>query len=605
VPVRFRDKAPIGEKWQELRLTAEELPGVFGNGPVNVGLLLGEPYNLTDVDLDSREALWAWWEFQIETGTIWGRRSKPASHFLYRSDEAVRTIRYTDPCAAEDEKACLLELRSYKSDGKPGLQTVMPPSIHPSGEEIEFLRGMALTPANVDHLELKLATDWTAAACLLGRYAPAEGKRHDYFLAIAGMLAHGKAEIENARRLIRSLYRMFWGERANIAKAEAEAESTYQRYDDGHEITGIPHLEKVLKPEVLDQALKWLGLGRAKTKTAIPKKARTAKIYSMSELEALDLEEHHEQLIEGILTLHGVMLLCGAPKIGKTILGADAAIAVATGKALFNNYRVLRPGPTLIVENDDPDAESSIRKILRAAKVAHNVPLYVCERPPSRPDPNDPVKQFQLDDEMMEWLKARIQELKLVFIVLDSYTALRTSHAGVRDIVKRESSDVTMVDELGKKNHCSILLIHHPSKGAAALDWSSKAAGTFAMTAAAEGQILIERYKGIGLDAPERHVRLQARHFSGLEMTLRFEKESMGYELILEGTAAEHYPMILQIQAEFGSTPFDAKGLQAVLGVKQSQVYRHIRMLIEADVLTKNAHGAYQLNLAKGRKPNP
>jgi hypothetical protein len=42
-----------------------------------------------------------------ETGLIFGRQSKPFSHYLYRSDPPVRTVQFHDPL----DHATLIKLR--------------------------------------------------------------------------------------------------------------------------------------------------------------------------------------------------------------------------------------------------------------------------------------------------------------------------------------------------------------------------------------------------------------------------------------------------------------------------------------------------------------
>jgi hypothetical protein len=60
----------------------------------------------------------------------------------------------------------LVELRGQKSDGSLGLHTIVPPSLHPKGEEIRFEKGCDGYPANTDAPELRSAVAKVAAlAC--------------------------------------------------------------------------------------------------------------------------------------------------------------------------------------------------------------------------------------------------------------------------------------------------------------------------------------------------------------------------------------------------------------------------------------------------------
>ncbi len=174
VPVPHRSKGSVLEGWQQLEITLATASQYFNSAPQNIGLLLGDKFGSTDVDCDCPEAIAVGRELLPETGLIFGRQSKPFSHFFYRSDPPVHTKQYKDPM---DGKT-LIELRGTKSDGSIGLQTVVPPSVHESGEAVRFEPGFDGTPANVDEEVLVSAVSRVAAAAVLARHWPAEGSRH-------------------------------------------------------------------------------------------------------------------------------------------------------------------------------------------------------------------------------------------------------------------------------------------------------------------------------------------------------------------------------------------------------------------------------------------
>ncbi|MGI8962447.1 MAG: bifunctional DNA primase/polymerase [Bryobacteraceae bacterium] len=144
VPVPHRSKGPVLNEWQRLEITIDMAPQYFCGGLQNVGLLLGDRLGSTDVDCDCPEASAAARELLPETGMIFG--SKPFSHFFYRSDPPVHSTQFIDPL----DHSMLIELRGLSSDGSVGLQTVVPPSVHETGEPVRFEQGFDGTPANVD-----------------------------------------------------------------------------------------------------------------------------------------------------------------------------------------------------------------------------------------------------------------------------------------------------------------------------------------------------------------------------------------------------------------------------------------------------------------------
>ena len=309
-------------------------------------------------------------------------------------------------------------------------------------------------------------------------------------------------------------------------------------------------------------------------------------VLNVAELLALDVPEP-EMLVEGMIPMRGASLTVGAAKSGKTVIMVQAAIAVASGAALFGFYRVLTSGPALIVEQDDPAGAASVKTILQRSTVpVDGIPLYLVPRVP-----------FTFGPELLTWLESQIAARGLRLIVLDSYTALRGPRTASIDIVKAEQSDLTLLDALAKKTGCAIVVIHHSSKGSAALDWSEKAAGTFAMSAATESQIHVARFAELDGAAPERLVRVRGRHSADLEMLLRFRTETLDYEHVLEGGAAPLYPLVLQIQTAFGSDTFGPKELSHATGVGRATAHRQIDRLYRAGVLLKRGFGEYVLTV--------
>ena len=143
IPVPHKSKNPGVSGWQKMRLTSETLGQHFNGSPKNIGVLLGEPSGgLIDVDLDHSLAIELASKYLPPTPAIFGRKSKPRSHWVYRVSTRLATEKFKSQTAG-----MLLEIRST------GMQTVFPPSTHESGEAIEWETEGA-EPAVVDPDEL-------------------------------------------------------------------------------------------------------------------------------------------------------------------------------------------------------------------------------------------------------------------------------------------------------------------------------------------------------------------------------------------------------------------------------------------------------------------
>jgi Protein of unknown function (DUF3987)/Bifunctional DNA primase/polymerase, N-terminal len=261
VPIPLREKKPAIKDWPNLRITAKDLPTYFKGAEQNIGVLLGDAYGSTDVDLDCEEALRAAREFLPDTGLIFGHRSKPSSHWFYRSDPPAKTRQFQDPLKDnKDKSSMLVELRGCKSDGTFGLQTVVPPSIHrDTGEPIEFDRGYDREAAHIEAGVLQSAVARVAAAALLARYWPGHGSRHNAFLALAGTLANAGLQPDAVHAIHRGIYRILWPN-PDFGAYASEVTSTIDRRQKGSPTTAFSTLAEFVKPAVINKVLEWLGL---------------------------------------------------------------------------------------------------------------------------------------------------------------------------------------------------------------------------------------------------------------------------------------------------------------------------------------------------------
>jgi hypothetical protein len=157
VPVGYKTKKPIGGAWQLQDITAENVSQYFNGAPQNVGVQMGSVSNgLLDNDLDCDEAVSLAPWIMPHTKAIFGRKSRAASHRLYRSNLCETTlggtVQFLDPTRG---KGVMFELRIGAADEHgelKGAQTVFPGSVHEDGELIRW--DEAGEPAEVDGEQL-------------------------------------------------------------------------------------------------------------------------------------------------------------------------------------------------------------------------------------------------------------------------------------------------------------------------------------------------------------------------------------------------------------------------------------------------------------------
>ena len=606
VPVPWMQKGPVVQNWPELRLTLETAPQYFSsNGaPQNIALLMGDPDNLTDIDFDCEEARWAGLEYAPPTGLKWGRKSNPSSHHLYYTDPAASSAKYLDPVFEKERPgdACMIELRCRTKQGKPGYPVVCPPSTHPSGEAYEFTAGSAGAPAKIAGGFLSERVRLIAAASMFGRHAR-EGARHEIFIALAGTLARAKWDLEEAQRLLRAIYRVLWREGANLKQADADVDSTYQKFDDGGETTGLTRLGELVDERVFKRFKEWLGLewedGAARQQPPPRKEPRIWPVQEPIENLRHRVIVKPKDVIDGLIKVPSITLLVSPPKTGKTILLAQMVMSIVNGLHLFDNYvNYFKAGQAsgLIIEWDDQQGESSLQDFLlkcRASRADQAIDIVT-----------RPKEAFTISDpEFKPWLISEIRKRpNRIVCGLDSLIALRGFGADdkKRNIVKLEASEITMLGEVSIETQCGLVVNHHDSKSAAALDTFSRAAGTYALTACTEAQIVLGRFPELASDDPARLMSVRGRHIRGMETVLRFCEETLDFDFVLDGAAARYYPELRQLLRGLRGVSFDAKRATHETGWSQAKAYQVLGHLTWAGILIKeNASWAWNPSWVK------
>jgi predicted P-loop ATPase len=265
IPVSRRTKKPIGYGWQQRRLTEETVAEVFNRADMNVGVQLGPLSNgLTDVDPDCREAVMIGSMLLPGSNNVFGRASKPRSHWLYGTTLADKI-----------NKACLqfkdvdgtmmLELKI--GGGGKGSQSVFPGSTHVSGEAIEWDKDGALVTVDDDMLLQQVQR--LAVAVMLARHWPVEGARHDTALTVGGFLARAGFD-EDAAALMLEAIAEATGDEQGADRAQA-ARDAVKQYGNGGDTRGYPALAEAFGEKVADKAAEWLGYtAREQLAHAIP-----------------------------------------------------------------------------------------------------------------------------------------------------------------------------------------------------------------------------------------------------------------------------------------------------------------------------------------------
>lgn len=204
-----------------------------------------------DIDLDCSEAVFFAERFLPPTPAVFGRQSKPKSHYIYRVDVPVFDKQaFFDPKA----KSVIVEAR-----GDGGHQTVFPGSLHETTGELIQWAQPDLDPEvpTVPAADLMRAVRKVALAVLVARYIWGSGNHNHPTLYLTGTLFYLEWTLAETEQFIRALMD-FDGDtdKSRIMTVR----NTFKRGQTDRKVAGAGVLRKTVKDdELVDKLLELAG----------------------------------------------------------------------------------------------------------------------------------------------------------------------------------------------------------------------------------------------------------------------------------------------------------------------------------------------------------
>jgi hypothetical protein len=517
VPIPYRSKYPSLKEWEQIKTTEVDLPNYFNGKPQNIGVLLGVKSNgVTDIDLDSPQAVRTADYFLPKTEAEFGRAGKPRSHRIYYCKEEIykkfnNPFLLASPNKEERDEACILEFR-----GQSGLQTVFPGSTHKtSGEAIKWNKDGG--PLQADAQTLYRATARLSSACLISTFWR-EGIRQDLAMAVSGSLLRNGFDLAETKNFIRAVCDAARDEETETRLKATEA--TAQRLEKGENVYGFPNLIELTDKKLVETVCKWLGIesrSRSDFEPGTPKhEYKSADSQSGDEefvpLQAIRMSDVQAEdvswLWEPFLALQTFNLLEGEEGIGKTFLVCALACAIASGKGLplVTEGKHIEASNVLLIS-----AEDSLAHVLKPRLEAMSAP---CDKIIAIDS------AFTFDAKGLIQLSAVLDEYDPRLVVVDplfSYTG--------RINLDRDNDIRAVTDQLkrlAEKHNCCIVGIRHIGKSKGMGDSRNAGLNGVGWRASARSALLI------GKDPENEMVRALCQTKNNL--ALKFEK-SLGFEI--------------------------------------------------------------------------
>jgi putative DNA primase/helicase len=254
IPIKFKSKQPTLKGWTKLQISENEIEEYFDEGSINIGILTGKASGgLVDVDIDHPDALRFAAYFLPETNCVFGRASKPRSHWLYRVPHPGNRM----PFQAE---RMIVEVRGN------GCCTVFPGSVHESGERVEFDNPDDFVPLRSTWAELTRAAKKIAIATVLYRHWSQDNHcRHDLALSVTAMLARRGWSRDDVAGLVKAI-----ATQVNDDEPDDRlrcVETTFAAYAQGHPISGDEKLVELLGKDTAKNIQEWTSTKPSKKKS--------------------------------------------------------------------------------------------------------------------------------------------------------------------------------------------------------------------------------------------------------------------------------------------------------------------------------------------------
>ena len=286
-----------------------------------------------------------------------------------------------------------------------------------------------------------------------------------------------------------------------------------------------------------------------------------------------DTSEPLGWLVDGVLPAGETILLAGAPKSGKTLLGVDLAYSVCTG-GKFLNYQCEK-GRVLLISADESPGSTRWKLLNRGFTPEMDMRVLT-----------------SLNIYQLEGLEKILADYCPDLVIIDSLKAVARD-ANISENSAEFSNAIYDLKELLTRYRASGVLIHHAAKGKdrESLD---KVRGSSAITGAVWGiWTLATGTEGV------RYLQTINRDIPGETFTLKFDEELGSWERlgdapVLDGTVRERIIKLLQ---KWAPTGLEASQIKDYLQLAEGTYRTTLSRLVAQKIIGKRP------NSADGKRP--
>lgn len=281
-------------------------------------------------------------------------------------------------------------------------------------------------------------------------------------------------------------------------------------------------------------------------------------------------------VVSGLIS-EGVTLLGGKPKIGKSWLVLDLALAVASGQSLFGSTAV-EQGDVLYIALEDNQRRLKSRLVKKGVQDPPERLLLATEWP-------------DLDAGCIPELEAWVAEAPSPrLIIIDVLKMVRPKPRPGEQPYDADYRALTGLGQFARQHGVAVLVVHHVRKMEAD-DPLESLSGTNGLTGAADAVMVLKRDNGTG----NATLYVRGRDVEENETTIRFNRQFGTWELLGRteevGRTSERQEVLNVLR--MADKPLTAREVSDRMGKNYDAVRRTLVRMSGAGEIEKPGRGLY------------
>ena len=307
--------------------------------------------------------------------------------------------------------------------------------------------------------------------------------------------------------------------------------------------------------------------------------AQTRPAFSRGISAAALMQKHFEPVnfvIPGLIA-EGAYLLAGAPKLGKSWLCYDFALAIASGRPVFGSIPITQ-GDVLYLALEDSERRLKSRLLKKGIREAPERLTLATEWP-------------SLDDDCIPELAAWADAVERPsLVIVDVLKMVRGATKSTEQIYDADYRAVTGLAKFARDRQIAVLVVHHTRKMASDDPFES-ISGTNGLTGGVDGAMVLKRDIGTG----NTTLYVRGRDIEENETALEFDRDIGTWKRL--GAAEEvgrttERETIMRVLRQ-SDKPLSARDISDITGKNYDAIRKTLARMAHAGEVDKPARGQY------------